>query len=76
MKNYYKLAEILKDKAKLIKHFTTFETPIYMYKYENIEFSLLFDEMIDEPFISVKKDYNYKRIELLIQDIINTHEFE
>lgn len=49
----------------------TFETPISTYEYNGIKFSVLFDEMCDETFISVGKEYDYNVIEQLLNNLDN-----
>lgn len=55
--------------VKFIKKSMTFETPIIDYKYNDIEFSLLFDEQEDETFIAVVRPFEYKNIQELIESI-------
>lgn len=70
MKLYDKLISFLDNHAdvKRLKKVTTFETPISDYQYKEIPFSVLFDEMVDETFAFVNKEYDYKPIESLIQE--------
>ena len=69
MKIYDELISYLDNHAdvKPLKKVATFETPISDYQYKEILFSVLFDEMVDETFVFVGKEYNYKEIENLIQ---------
>lgn len=55
------------DGVELVKKANTFETPISDYKYKDIPFSVLFDEMLDETFVFVGKEYDYTIIENLLQ---------
>ncbi len=69
MKIHDKLISFLDncDIVELIKTVNTFETPISDYKYKGIPFSVLFDEMLDETFVFVGKEYDYTIIESLLQ---------
>lgn len=71
MKIHDMLNEYLQNQADVIflKTSTTFETPITDYKYKNILFSVLFDEMADETFVFVEDKYDYTIIEKLLNDI-------
>lgn len=73
MKTFDIISKLLEEdnNVQIIKQEITFETPINMYNYKGIVFSLLFDEMIDEPFISIEKKYDYKPIVDLIEPIID-----
>mgnify|MGYP000030089417 FL=1 len=72
MKIYDKLVSFLDNRkdVKCVKKSTTGETPISDYEYKNIPFSVLFDEMVDETFVFVGKEYDYKLIEQLLQKLI------
>lgn len=67
---YDSLAEHLDNhnNVKVGEKAQTFETPIYHYKYQEIPFSLLFDEMCDETFAFVDKEYDYHIIEKLLRE--------
>ena len=54
--------------VEFINSSVTFETPITDFKYNNILFSVLFDEMTDETFAFVSEEYDYKIIEKLLQE--------
>lgn len=73
MKTFDIISKLLEEdnNVQIIKQEITFETPINVYNYKGIVFSLLFDEMIDEPFISIEKKYDYKPIVDLIEPIID-----
>jgi hypothetical protein len=53
----------------MIKKAITFETPISDYEYKEIQFSVLFDEMSDETFVFVGKEYDYTVIEKLMHSL-------
>lgn len=73
MKTFDIISKLLEEdnNVQIIKQEITFETPVNVYNYKGIVFSLLFDEMIDEPFISIEKKYDYKPIVDLIEPIID-----
>lgn len=73
MKTFGIISKLLEEdnNVQIIKQEITFETPVNVYNYKGIVFSLLFDEMIDEPFISIEKKYDYKPIVDLIEPIID-----
>ncbi len=70
MKIHDMLNEYLRKKkdVNFIKSSITFETPITDFEYNNILFSVLFDEMTDETFVFVGKEYDYTIIEKLLQE--------
>lgn len=57
------------DEVETVKKKITFETPLYEYKFKEIVFTLLFDEMIDETVISIDANEDYKQIIQLIESI-------
>jgi hypothetical protein len=56
--------------VRMIKKAITFETPISTYEYKGIQFSVMFDEMCDETFVFVGKEYDYTVIEKLMHELI------
>lgn len=68
---YDSLVKILDENhnVKNVKKCSTFETPIAIYKYKEIEFSVLFDEMCDETFVFVDKKYDYNTINSLLLNV-------
>ena len=55
--------------VEFIKKVLTFETPIVDFKYQGIEFSLLFDELENETFIAVLKPFDYQKIKKMIETL-------
>lgn len=68
MSVYNALVEYLKKHPAVIilRESITFETPIIDCKYQSIPFSVLFDEMADETFVFVGREYDYRIIEKLV----------
>ncbi|MCC8160111.1 MAG: hypothetical protein LIO53_02130 [Oscillospiraceae bacterium] len=68
---YYKIAESLKRYAKFVKEIDAPITPVNIYKFQGIEFWLMFDDMIGEPFISIERKYEYAPIKDLAVRCLN-----
>lgn len=72
MLQFEKIEQFLEKQkeVEVIKKSYSFETPLYEYRYKNILFFLLFDEELQETFLSIPKESDFKMIVELVNKIV------